>query len=315
MLKTSVVCFLASYGCAFACELSQLKWRHAFGRVVALLFAAAGLLAHTFFLLQRSRQADLPPLLSSAQDWLLVLAWIVVLVYLFVSLADGELATGLVVWPIVLSLVISSQFVSSSSNDFSNHHRNWAMLHASTLVLGTAGVLQGFVLSLLYLWQHRRLKHRQMVNSAVKLPNLERIERWNLWSILAAVPLLTIGVVSGFGLSIFAKGTNLPMTWTDPVVIGGAITWTLMGVLFVWLLMRKRTPGKQMALLTAWSCGFLLVTLVGLQMLTAAVGLRSIHGPHRPEPRVTIMRMRPSLNADAIGQTGTGWLRSPKCFL
>jgi hypothetical protein len=31
-------------------------------------------------------------------------------------------------------------------------------------------------------------------------------------------------------------------------------------------------------LLTAWACGFLLVTLIGLQMLTAAVGMRSIHG-------------------------------------
>ena len=217
-------------------------------------------------------------MLSSPQDWLLVLAFIVVLVYLFVSLADGELATGLVVWPLVLGLVVASQFVTSSSSHFLDSHRGWKMLHASTLVLGTAGIVQGFVLSLLYLWQHRRLKHRQSTNSAVKLPNLERTERLNRWSILVAVPLLTIGVASGFGLSIFSKGTDLPMTWTDPVVIGGAVTWTLMGVLFIWLLTQKRTPGKQLAMLTAWSCGFLLVTLIGLQMLTSAVGIRSIHG-------------------------------------
>ena len=68
------------------------------------------------------------------------------------------------------------------------------------------------------------------------------------------------------------------MTWTDPVVIGGAITGLLMGVLFVWLLTQKRSPGRQVALLTAWACGFLLVTMIGLQMLTAAVGMRSIHG-------------------------------------
>ena len=68
------------------------------------------------------------------------------------------------------------------------------------------------------------------------------------------------------------------MTWSDPVVIGGAVTCGLMGVLFVWLLTQKRSPGRQVALLTAWACGFLLVTLVGLQMLTAAIGMRSIHG-------------------------------------
>lgn len=284
MWKTSVVCYLASYGCAFLCELSQLKWRSAFSRVIALLFTAAGLVAQTLYLLQRSSQTDLPPLLGSPKDWLLVLAWVVVLVYLFVSLADGELAIGLVVWPIVLALLVAAQYVIASPSYVLDYYRHWKMLHAATLVLGTASILQGFVLSLLYLWQYRRLKHRQTTNSAVKLPNLERIERLNRWSILAGVPLLTLGVASGFGLSIFAKGSTLP-AWGDPVVVGAAFTWILMGILFIWLLTQKRTPGRHIAMLTAWSCGFLLVTLVGLQMLTAAAGIRSIHGsvPVQPE--------------------------------
>jgi ABC-type uncharacterized transport system permease subunit len=151
------------------------------------------------------------------------------------------------------------------------------MLHASMLVLGTAGVLQGFVLSLLYLWQHRRLKHKQMGTGAVKLPSLEFIERLNRWSILAAVPLLTIGVASGIGLAMISSEQEMAMTWTDPIVIGGGITWTLMGILFVWLLVHKRSPGRQMAMLTAWSCGFLLVTLLGLEMLVAAMGIRGVH--------------------------------------
>ena len=277
-LKTTVICFLASYALAFACELGQLKWRHALGRIVSLLLAVAGLTAHTFYLLRRSNQSDLPPLLSSAHDWLLVLAWLAVLVYLFVSLAGGELGTGLVMWPVVLTLVVASQSVTTSPSGVLDYHRNWKMLHASLLMLGTTFVLLGFVLSLLYLWQHRRLKQRQMHASAVKLPNLELIERLNRWAILTAVPLQTLGIASGFGLTIFAKGGEVPMTWTDPVVIGGAVTCTLMGVLFIWLLTQKRSPGRQVALLTAWACGFLLVTLIGLQMLTAAVGMRSIHG-------------------------------------
>jgi ABC-type uncharacterized transport system permease subunit len=279
MLKTSIVCFLASYGCAFACELVQLKWRHAFIRLIALLMGTAGLIAHTFYLLQRSAQSDLPPLLSSFHDWLLVLAFIVVLVYLFLSLADVELAIGLVIWPVVLALVVASIYVSRSPHLESvlDYHRGWKMLHASVLVLGTAAVLQGFVLSLLYLWQHRRLKNRQMADDSVKLPNLELIQRLNRWSIFSAVPLLTIGVVSGIFLSMISSASPLAVTWTDPVVIGGAVTWTLMGILFVWLIMQKRTPGKQIALLTAWSCGFLIVTVIGLQMFVAAVGIRGVH--------------------------------------
>jgi ABC-type uncharacterized transport system permease subunit len=277
-LKTTVICFLASYALAFVCELCQLKWRYALGRIASIGLGIAGLVAHTFYLLHRSSQSDLPPLLSSAHDWLLVLAWLAVLVYLFVSLTGGEQGTGLVMWPVVLILVVASQYVTTSPSRVLDYHRNWKMLHASLLVLGTTFVLLGFVLSMLYLWQHRRLKQRQMPMSPVKLPNLELIERLNRWSILMAVPLQTLGIASGFGLSIMAKGGEVPMTWSDPVVIGGAVTCGLMGVLFVWLLTQKRSPGRQMALLTAWACGFLLVTLVGLQMLTAAIGMRSIHG-------------------------------------
>ncbi len=278
MLKTSVFCFLASYVLAFACELGQIRWRHALARIVSLLMAVAGLIAHTFYLLYRSNQSDLPPLLSSAHDWLLVVAWLAVRVYLFVSLAEGELGIGLVMWPVVLLLVVSAQYVTAAPSHVLDYHRNWKLLHATLLMLGTTFVLLGFVLSLLYLWQHRRLKQRQTQSRAIKLPNLELIERLNRWTILAAVPLQTLGIASGFGLSIFSKGGELAMTWTDPVVIGGAVTCLLMGVLFVWLLIQKRSPGRQVALLTAWACGFLLVTLIGLQMLTAAVGMRSIHG-------------------------------------
>ena len=253
------------------------------GRLLALLMAAAGLVAQTFYLLNRSRQTDVAPLLSSAHDWLLVLAWIVVLVYLFVSLVDSELTTGLLIWPIVMSLVLAAQFVPASTRLDPDNHRGLKMLHASMLVLGTTGVLLGFVLSLLYLWQYRRLKHHQMLGSTVKLPNLELIERLNRWSILVAVPLLTIGVASGFALSISPHESRFSTLWEDPVVIGGAITWTLMGVLFFWLLTHKSSPGRQIAKLTLWSCGFLLVTLVGLEMLVAAIGTRGIHGGSVPQ--------------------------------
>ncbi|WP_010584230.1 cytochrome c biogenesis protein CcsA [Schlesneria paludicola] len=280
MLKTSVICFLASYSCAFACELLQLRRRHILLRIGSWLLAAAGLLAQTFYLVNSSRHLGLPPLLSSPHDWLLVLALIVVAVHLFVSLADSDLATGLVVWPIVLALVTAAQFVPLLPGQESNSYRNWKMLHASMLVLGTAGVLQGFVLSLLYLWQYRRLKHRQAAGSGVKLPSLELIERLNRWSILISVPLLTIGIVTGFGLTIAHVGHDFSFTLLDPLVIGGALTWTLLVVLFFWLLtQKKRSPGKQVALLTLWSCGFLIVALVGLEMIVAAMGKRGFHVP------------------------------------
>ena len=291
MPNVNVVCFLASYSVAFGFDAWRLRARSGWSRWVSLAFGGAGLVAQTLYLLLRSSQMHQPPLLSSAHDWLLVLAWLAVLTHLFVSLLDSSIASGIVVWPVVLSLVVGSLFVVASPNQDLNFHRNWIMLHVSMLVLGMAAILWGFVLSLLYLWQHRRLKHRQTLQSGLTLPSLERLERFNRWSVLVSVPLLTCGVATGIGLAAFTR-ENVVLTWTDPVVLGGAVTWLFMCGMFAWLLSGKRPPGRQVAWLTAWACGFLLFMMVGLQVLTAAIGVPSLHGNemtrHADQTRPTV---------------------------
>jgi len=277
MPNVNLFCFFASYLVALGYDIFRLRSRSIWSRWISLSFGVAGLVAQTIYLLLRSSQAQQPPLLSSAHDWLLVLAWLAVLTHLFVSLLDSKIATGLVVWPTVLILIIASRFVTSSPSHVLDFHRGWKMLHASMLVFGTASILLAFVLSLLYLWQHRRLKHRQTLGSGLTLPSLECVERFNRWSILISVPLLTFGVATGIGLTVFANHDAAP-TWTDPVVLGGSGMWFLMSGLLAWLLSQQRTPGRQVAGLTVWSCGFLLFMLVGLQVLTETLQMPSLHG-------------------------------------
>ena len=277
MPNVNLSCFLLSYLVAFGLDVARLRSKLAWSRWVAILFGGAGLLAHTLYLLLRSSQSQLPPLLSSAHDWLLVLAWLAVLTHLFVSLLDATIASGLLVWPIVLALVGASYLVTSSQSQVLDFHRGWKMLHAAMLVLGTATILLGLVLSLLYLWQHRRLKGGQMRNSGLTLPSLERLERFNRWSILVSVPFLTFGVATGVLLS-FLNDDDARLAWADPVVLGGSVMWLLMCGLFAWLLTGQRTPGRQVAWLTAWSGGFLLFMMVGLQVLTEVTRMPSLHG-------------------------------------
>ena len=71
------------------------------------------------------------------------LAWLAVLVYLFVSLLERELATGLIVLPLVVVLVIASLFVTRASDPRLIDHKGWTMLHVSLLVFGIGGVLIG----------------------------------------------------------------------------------------------------------------------------------------------------------------------------
>lgn len=279
MLRVSVVCFFASYLLAFGLEWTRLVSRHAVWRWVALIAGFAGFLAQTIFLIVRSQQTHLPPLLSSMQDWLLVLSWLVVLVHLFIAIADRELAQGFIVWPLALALIGAAHFASSSAGAGVSVHRNWTMLHVASLVFGIVGIVIGFVVSLLYLWQHRRLKHRISATSGLELPSLERLARINRWSLLIAVPLLTFGMISGVGLSLVRHPEIARHSvWLDPVVIVSAVCWVMMAGLFLWLLSRKQNPGKQMAWLTAWACGFLLFTTLGAQILSEAISAPAIHG-------------------------------------
>ena len=48
--RITIFCFAASYAVALALELIQLFWPRAVQRLLAALFATAGLLAHTLFL-------------------------------------------------------------------------------------------------------------------------------------------------------------------------------------------------------------------------------------------------------------------------
>ena len=98
-------CFFASYVCAAALEVTRIWHKGAFIRWAALGFGFAGFIAHTAYLFERARRSELPPLLSSEHDWLLVLAWLAVLMYLFVGLLDRDFSFGLFLMPLVVIVV------------------------------------------------------------------------------------------------------------------------------------------------------------------------------------------------------------------
>ena len=274
--KVSVFCFLASYLVAFGVDLARLVKRWPVARWIGLAFGVAGFAAQSGYLLIRGRQENLPPLLSSPHDWLLVLAWIVVLLYLFLTWADRELAVGLFLLPVVLLFVTASYFVSKQPNSLIAGSRGLAMLHASLLVVGIAGVVGGVMLSLMYVVQHRRLKQHHASQPGVTLPSLARLARWNWWAVVVSVPLLTLGLGSGVALGLTSQKARAVLSFSDPVVIGHGVVWLAMMSLFVWLLTTGRSTGKQVAALTLWAGGFLLVILIGLQVLSGG-GLSSFH--------------------------------------
>jgi len=280
LANVTVFCFLASYVVAFALELTRLLGRSRLSRFVMLGFGAAGLLAHTIFLLGRSRSMHLPPLLSSTYDWLLVLSWLLILIYLFLTAMDRELALGAFALPVVLLLIGATYFTALptasplKAEDLAAARRGWTMLHAASLVFGMAGVAAGFVSGLMYMVQRRRLKTGHASQQGWKMPNLEKLAVVNRWSLMFAFLLLTLGFGSGIGLAMFPRESTSKIEWTDPLVILSGVIWIALATVFVWLLRHRRPSGKQMAWLTGCALAFLLLTVAGLQIIAGSHSMR-----------------------------------------
>lgn len=272
--KISLFCFFSSYLVAFLLEALLLLKKLTFSRWLALGFAAAGLAAQTAYLIVRSQAADLPPLLNSTHDWLLVLSWLAVVLYLFLELIDRQLALGVFVLPIVLALVGAAPFVSKQHNQGINELRGLGMLHASLLVVGMLGVSTSLVASLMYLRQHWRLKRKLAEPEGLHLLSLEKLNSMNWWSIVLSVPLLTLGMASGVWLSYLSKDTGNPIGLDRPEFIVFGALWAAMAALFIWLLLARRPAGRLVAWRTAWACGFLLATMLVLGVFSSG----GVHG-------------------------------------
>lgn len=263
-------CFLLSYLVAFAMEVISVLRSSRASRLVAIGFGLAGIVAQSAFLVTRSRQVNLPPLLSSTQDWLLVLAWLAVLLYLAILALDRKLPLGVFVLPIVLVLIGVAWFANDDPSSLvrESASRRWLMLHVSSLVIGSGGVLLGFALSMMYLLQHRRLRQKVGKASSIALPNLEKLAALNWWSVVIAVPLLTIGFVSGIILGQLSQETTQAFSFTDPTVVAHGVVWVVMAALFYRILRRREASGKSIAWQTIWAFGFLIATIVGLELIT-----------------------------------------------
>jgi ABC-type uncharacterized transport system permease subunit len=280
MSNVSVFCFLASYFVTGLLEASRLWGKYTISRLVLKLFGVAGFVAHTWYLVNRSQETTLPPLLSSTHDWLLVLAWLAVLLYLFLTTIDRDLAIGLFLMPVVLALIGAAYFVGQvpnqlvSANVLAQEARHgWAMLHATLLVLGMAGGVIALVVGMMYLVQHHRLKRKQTMTEGVTLPSLGRLARINWWAVMISIPLLTLGMAVGVGLGIWTLQGPSPLRFSDPVIVIYGASWLVMIGFFIWLLTTKRPQDRQIASLTIWSFSFLLVSIVVLSIISSRVSI------------------------------------------
>ncbi|MEP3478022.1 MAG: cytochrome c biogenesis protein CcsA [Fuerstiella sp.] len=268
-------CFLFSYLVAFSGEIIQLlRQRTSVVRWVLLVSTLAGLVAHTAYLASRSQASGLPPLVGSSHDWLLVLAWVAALLYFIAQISRQPAAMGLFLIPAMLIPIAMAVFVEDASvnpNRAQAAYR-WGLLHASTLIIGIGCVSIATICGLMYLLHYQKLTGRNSWLHNLRFPSLEQLTIWNRRLVVAAVIMLTLGMLTGMILGAGSSAASgVPFGWVDPIVIGTFVVWAAMVAALWWLLTRPGQSGRQVAKLTLTAGAFLLFTVFGLVLLTGGV--------------------------------------------
>jgi ABC-type uncharacterized transport system permease subunit len=239
MSRVTTVCFLASYALAMALELLHQFRPRPVLRLLALAAGSAGFLAQTVFL------AVHRPALAWQFGWLVLLTWILAIFYLAGTLHRPQ-AWGVFVLPLILALLgLAVAFGEPPGETARSNQDLWGRLHGGLIFLAGVGVCIGFLASLMYLIQARRLRTKTLPPRGLRLLSLERLEAMNRRAITLAFPLLTAGLVLG---SFIMFGDGLP-GWSDPRVLSACILW-LAFVVLLYLRYGRHIRGRQAAVWT-----------------------------------------------------------------
>ena len=269
--KISITCFAASYLVVFGIELSRVFFQLELRRYIRIAFTAAGLFAHTAFLAYHTQLSfDSQGIwLGSWFGWCLSGAWVLAVVYLWLSLRKPHSLIGMFLLPVTLLLIwFGNSFSDAAPFSPGRAKSVWDMVHSFSMLLGTVVVALGFVFGIMYLIQSRRLKQKR--TGSFRLPSLEWLNMWAERTLIGSTVLLCGGFASGIALKMVQQ-TSTPSSavgegsipWSDPVI------WTS-AVLFLWLLTatiistfyKPARRGRKVAYVVTISFLFLMLELV-----------------------------------------------------
>jgi ABC-type uncharacterized transport system permease subunit len=272
MSGVSTLCFAASYAVALALEISRLLFRSGIRGAVMLGFAAAGLVAHTAFLYYQAVQAvdAAAAPLSSARDWYLMAAWVLIVVYLYLVFYHPQTPFGLCLLPLALVLIGLGRFAASAEPlALVPAAKAWGMIHSMSIMLAVVSMLVGFIAGVMYLGQMRRLKRKLPPLRRLRLPSLEWLDRANSRAIVISVLMLALGVLSGTILNVInGSSPRGSISWYDPVVFGTMLMLAgLLVAVGVGVWHKPQRAGRKVAYLTLLSLLFLVFLAMALTLM------------------------------------------------
>lgn len=250
--KVTVLCFAASYALAVGVEVCRVLWPRlpAWPTVFAV---AAGLFAQTLYLVARGVAQHRFPI-STQFETLIALSWLTAAAYLFFAVKHRKMALGLFLLPASLALSLFAAAAFDRESEAAISGRALGITHGILLLIASLLVALAVAFSVMYLVKCRQLKSAAFLDR-VKLPSLERLDRWNHLAMTLGWGFLTLGIATGFGLRNLA--------WTDPKVIATFVAWLALTYLANYRRIHPEHRGKRLA----WG-----MIVVGAILIVAVVG-------------------------------------------
>ena len=203
--------------------------------------------------------------LTGIFESMIVLTIVFGLIFMFVGVAIQQVwFASMMVWVIFGLIILAAVVAEPASQAHIAASTPWAIVHAFAMILSGSAAMLATASSVLYLLARKKLKQKKVLQVLGKVPNLEKLERMNLFGLKACFVLMTFGFASGIGLA--ATSTSLNMTaldWlTDAKIVLIAITWVLLGlILILWRLVKLRE--KIIAYVTIVTFALILFAVVG----------------------------------------------------
>ena len=204
--------------------------------------------------------------LTGLFESMIVLTIVFGLIYLFLGIAIQQVWFGSVMAWVILAMILMAGIVATpASNPHEVAATPWAIAHGIAMILGGASITFAAASALLHLLGRHKLKRKEVMQVLGRVPNIEKLERMNLFGIRVAFVLITIGLISGLGLAV-AKSQTLEISvlgWlTDAKIVLIAVVWALLASTLVLRRIAALT-GKTTAHITIVAFLLVLFAIVG----------------------------------------------------
>ena len=259
--------FLCSLLSAFLGFL-QIRMEKVCFRRFLIAFASLIISLSAILLVFRASHIGALPITNIFESMLFLLIFIGV-TFLFLSAFLQQVwFSSVMTWVLFAIVMLAAMVIKPTSTFRANAQTPWVIFHALSMALSGAMIVFSTAMSSLVLVSCNRLKNKQMSKLFGKMPNIERLELFNLIGLRLTFIAMTFGLVSGIGMAVMkSAGTNIIfMDWlVDSTIVMTASSWLM---LMVVLLLRHfiAFSGKTQARLTLVVCFLIIFTFVGTRV-------------------------------------------------